>query len=125
MKEKQHWQDWIIVLLGLWVFVSPWILPHSMVSSALFGGAGGAAMWNFWIAGGALIAIGLVSLLAFSVWEEWVNLALGAWLFASPWLLGFSLSAALTWSALVAGALVVLFAAWSLGDERGPRALTK
>ena len=42
-------------------------------------------------------------------WEDWVGIALGAWLLASPWTLGFAdQSAAATMNALVMGSILVL-----------------
>jgi hypothetical protein len=26
---RKHWQDWGNLVLGLWVFVSPWVLQHT------------------------------------------------------------------------------------------------
>jgi hypothetical protein len=44
-------------------------------------------------------------------WQDWVNLALGAWMFISPWALGFADSGNVAaWSAWVLGAGIVLFA---------------
>ena len=41
-------------------------------------------------------------------WEGWVGIALGAWLFASPWVLGFSHQAAPTVDALLIGTILVV-----------------
>lgn len=42
-------------------------------------------------------------------WEDWLGIALGAWLLASPWTLGFAdQSAAATMNALVMGSILVL-----------------
>lgn len=61
-------------------------------------------------------------------WQDWVNLALGAWLFVSPWVLGFASvynNAALT--AWTLGATVVLLAVIAIGMpqpwEEGANAL--
>jgi len=48
---------------------------------------------------------------------EWVNAILGAWLFIAPWVLGFTGTSAAAWSAWIVGALVVIFALWSLSDK--------
>ena len=42
-------------------------------------------------------------------WQDWANLVLGSWLFASVWLLGYAGSAA-AWNAAVMGAGIVVFA---------------
>src|SRR5262249_48145112 len=41
-------------------------------------------------------------------WEDWIGLALGAWLLVSPWVLGFSDQAAPTMNALIMGSILVL-----------------
>jgi hypothetical protein len=44
--------------------------------------------------GALLIILEAVTLSAFRLWEEWLNVALGAWLVLSPWALGITVSAA-------------------------------
>lgn len=41
-------------------------------------------------------------------WEDWAGVALGAWLIASPWVLGYSGIMAATMNALVVGTILVL-----------------
>jgi hypothetical protein len=122
---KKHWQDWMNLLLGAWVFISPWAVQHVMASAATPGGAGGAGMWNLSIVGAAIAVLALVALYVFNAWEEWVNGALGLWLLVSPWLMGFSASAALTWNAVIAGILVAVFASWALYEEQQPKQVTR
>jgi hypothetical protein len=122
---RKHWQDWGNLVLGLWVFASPWVLQHTMAAGAETAGAvTGSAMWNLYIVGIAIAALATAALFAFQAWEEWLNLALGAWLFASPWVLGFSTSVLLMWNAVIVGALVVLLAGWAIspttGSAQGP-----
>jgi hypothetical protein len=68
------------ILAATVLFASPW----------LFGLTNGTAKLDFWLCGAAIIAISLLSMLAYANWEEWMNLALGLWLIASPWVLGFA-----------------------------------
>ena len=117
MENKQHWQDWVNVLLGLWVFGSPWLLEHTMLTEVPGGGLLG--MWNAWIVGLAVVVIAGIAIYAYNSWEEWTNIILGAWLLISPWVLGFSTSAALMWNAVIFGVLVIGFAAWALAQYGG------
>jgi SPW repeat len=48
---------------------------------------------------------------------EWINLLLGAWLFISLWVLGYSLSRT-AWFAWVIGALVALIYIWVIAMGR-------
>ncbi len=122
---KKHWQDWGNLLLGLWVLASPWVLQHTMAAGAKTAGVmTGGTMWNLYIVGLAIAVLAVAALFAFQAWEEWTSLALGAWLFASPWVLGFSTSILLMWNAVIVGALVVLLAGRAVcpapGSAQGP-----
>ena len=117
--KKQHWQDSVNALLGIWIFISPWLLQHAMAGAAMLGGVGGVAMWNFYIVGIAIAVVALAAVFVFSLWGEWVNLALGTWLCLSPWLLGFGTSTALMWNAVIVGMLVFAFSGWVLIVELG------
>jgi hypothetical protein len=123
--RKQHWQDWVNLVLGLWVIVSPWTIAHLMASAENPAGVTDAAMWDHYVIGIAVAILAAVALFAFAAWEEWTNVALGAWLLISPWLLGFSASAALAWNAVIIGVLVMGFAVWTLGEEQGPKQVAK
>lgn len=50
-------------------------------------------------------------------WQDGANLALGAWLFASPWILGFTGSISAMWDALVFGAIIAVAALAALIDR--------
>ena len=41
------------------------------------------------------MVLSLAALIAFADWEEWAALAMGLWLLASPWVLGFPHAAAM------------------------------
>ncbi len=45
--------------------------------------------------GTVLVAVSLAALVAFAEREEWAMLVLGLWVVASPWVLGFSPTAAM------------------------------
>jgi tetrahydromethanopterin S-methyltransferase subunit E len=75
-------------------------------------------MWNLTIVGPAVVIFALFAAVAFNAWKEWTNMALGIWLFISPWVLGFHASEALRWNSVVAGLLIAALAAWVLVQER-------
>jgi hypothetical protein len=112
MKQMKHWQDPVNVLLGAWLILSPWaagFADHRM------------AMFNFVAVGVLLIAAALGAIIVPQAWEEWVEVALGAWLVASPWILGFADVDIALQNALLCGLLVMVLALWVLGtdDEYG------
>lgn len=123
---KLRWQDLVNVGLGLWLFVSAAFLRHAMANATLWHsmpgapppeGVGSATMWNLAIVGIAVVSLALFAALAFRVWQEWLNMTLGIWLFVSPWVLGFHASTALRWNAVITGVLVAALAAWVLTQE--------
>ena len=114
--KKQHLQDAINLLIGLWIFFAPWILGYH---------AGTLAIANY-IALGILITFcALAGLAEFRLWKEWVNILLGVCLLISPWFLRFTGLTALAWSAVVSGTIVVVCACWALCEERGGKPLLK
>ena len=106
MKRWQRWQDWVNVVVGVWVFATPWMFGFASET---------VAAWNAWTLG---VLITIVGLWALSVPEsrgaEWSQLVLGAWVFVAPWILGFSGGAAAAWNAWIAGAIVAVLAGWVL-----------
>jgi len=51
---------------------------------------------------------------AWTRWQDWTNLVLGAWLFVAPWALGTTADGASSWNAWIVGSLVVIVALWAL-----------
>lgn len=126
---KLYWQDVTNAGLGLWIFMSTAILYamanatswHSMVVNLPAKGGGSAAMWNLTIVGLAIALFALFAALAFSALKEWIILALGLWLFVSPWVLDFHDSGVLRWNAVTTGILVAALAACVLTQQRTKR----
>ena len=114
--KKQRWQDWVSLLLGIGVLLSPWAMGHEVNV---------AVRSSYSIVGIAVTIFAIVALTAFRPWEEWVNLVLGAWLLVSPWLLGFSAVTALMWNAVLIGALIIVCAGWALSEEQSGRPIAK
>lgn len=103
----RRWQDSVSFALGLWLFFSPFLLSYT-------GGAGSAASWNAYILGVAIVAFSAAALARPAQWEEWINLALGAWLVISPWVLAFAGDDAATWNQVVVGLIVGGDAIWAM-----------
>lgn len=107
--ENKHPQDWANLVLAVLLFVSPWVLGFSAVQYAA---------WNAWISGVVIAALAIGALSAFQEWEEWLNLIVGIWVVAAPWVLGFAAMAAAMWTHVVIGLLVVAAAAWEIWEVR-------
>ncbi|VWC92279.1 hypothetical protein BCO18430_03330 [Burkholderia contaminans] len=119
--SKRHWQDWVNLLLGLWMVVAPFTVAHVMATNAHPAGVTDIVMWNHYVVGIPLVALAIAALAAFAAWEEWLIIALGLWLLVSPGWFGFTSSTGLMWNSMVIGVLVALFAAWALVADRKTR----
>jgi hypothetical protein len=108
MKMK-HWQDPINIVAGLWMIVSPWVLAYNTDARPT---------WNAVILGILIAAVALYALVKVFAWEEWANVAYGAWLVISPWVLGFSSLTQATYNHVVVGLVVAVLALWALGTDR-------
>lgn len=98
---SKRWQDWTNLALGIYVFLSPWILRYNTLGSA-------TALAN-WL--GAIVAI--ISVIALAVpraWEEWVNFIVGILLGISPWVVGFATRHVPTVSDVILGIVILLVA---------------
>ncbi|HEY1542497.1 MAG TPA: SPW repeat protein [Xanthobacteraceae bacterium] len=102
----KQWGDWSSWILGIWLVLSPWILLFNLETRAIE---------NAVIIGALILVAEVVELSVFRDWEEWINIAAGAWLAISPWVLGI-VSTAARWNFVVVGVLVVALAIYELRD---------
>ena len=78
---EKNVQDWINLVCGVLLFISPWAL----------GFAGDlVAARTAWVGGIVIGVIAIAALVQFAEWEEWVTLVIGLAVAASPWVLGFA-----------------------------------
>jgi hypothetical protein len=84
------------LVLAAILFLVPWFLGNR------------AAGMDLRLSGAAIICLSLAAILAFSMWEEWANLALGLWLVGSPWLLGFAHTRAMHFAIGIGAAIAFL-----------------
>jgi hypothetical protein len=78
---EKNVQDWISLVCGALLFVSPWALG--------FAGDLTAAR-TAWVGGIVIGAMAIAALVQFAEWEEWVTLVIGLAVAVSPWVLGFA-----------------------------------
>ena len=77
--DERNIQDWINLICGVLLFVSPWALGFSgdlMAARAA------------WVGGVVIFLMGVVALVQFAEWEEWVALIVGALVVVAPWVVG-------------------------------------
>lgn len=104
--KTNRWQDWFNLLLGAWLFASPWLMNYADELPT--------AAWNAWVLGAAIVLFAAVAMYIPKVWEEALNILLGAWVAISPWVLAFTSNRDVTTNAVVIGSLVTLLAIWAM-----------
>ena len=105
------WQDWVNLVLGIWLFIVPWVIAPV---------AAGVTGWNAWLIGAAIFFVSLWALaMPSSPWPEWINIVLGAWLFIAPWVLGYAIGSTRSWDAWIVGVVVVVLATWAVAVKSG------
>ena len=78
-QEREFVLDLYNLFLATVLFSSPW----------LFKLTNGQGKIDLWVTSAAIGVISFAAIIAYRDWEEWLNVLLGLWLIASPWLLGF------------------------------------
>ena len=93
--------SWVNLVLGIWLVFAPWVLQ--------FGGtvAANSVVFGFFI---ALVATSSLAVEARNHTFAWLNLLLGAWVFISPWAVGFAFLPAAFWNSFLVGTAIVVFA---------------
>lgn len=107
-------QDWANLLLGGWLFFSPWVLGFAGAAGGDGTATSSVAASNAWALGLVIAALSLAALVRNQPWEEWLNSLAGLWMILSPWVLGYNQNATAVWNSLIVGALVLIVAVWDL-----------
>jgi SPW repeat len=105
--------DAIVVVLGLWLIASPFVLGYATDD----------ATWNPVISGtvAIMLAVGQTTRRVRSMTPGWILMVIGVWLFASGFWLGDSSQA--SWNALGAGTLMFFLGSVSAAaTQRGGNA---
>lgn len=103
--KKNRFQDRLNIILGAWLFVSPWLLKYA-------DGLPRAA-WTARISGVAIMLFAALTLSIPKAVGQIANPLLGIWVAVSPWLIGFAATKDATTNAVLVGVLVALLAIWS------------
>jgi hypothetical protein len=106
--STKRWQDQVILLLGLWLFVSPWALGYPTGSSQAV---------NAYLAGAVIAILAAFDLYKTYLWAVIVNLLLGVWVAISPWVLGVADERETMSNSLVIGIAVIVLALWELQSD--------
>jgi hypothetical protein len=101
----RRWVDWVNIILGVWLFTSPWLLAEIA--------GDGPAAWSSWSAGIGVVTLAFLAMHKPAVWADAMGILLGTWLIASPWVLGFASAPAAVINAVIMGALIICYALWA------------
>ena len=113
MRSWTRWQSWLNIIVGIWLFISPWVLGTT---------SDAATAWNAWIIGAAIVVVALIALgTPASAAAPWINVVLGVWLFISPWVLRYTDVSDGATNAWVFGVVAVLVALWASSVRRAVR----
>ena len=110
----RSWEDWAGMALGLVVLVSPWIAEQASQSTAVTNAA---------ITGIVLVLLAGLEMMRLYRWHEFATFLAGAWLFVSPYVLGYATLRPLGTLHLALGAIIALLAMleiwqdWGLSDD--------
>lgn len=104
----RRWQDQLILILGLWQFISPWVFSYPIPS---------AEAWNAFGAGAVLAMLAAFDLYKTYFWAVLLNLLVGIWVAISPWVLRIADQRDTLWNCLIVGVAVVILALWELRTD--------
>jgi hypothetical protein len=110
IQEAWNWQDWLDMVLGLWLAVSPWILD--------FADSDPGATRNALIVGILIAVLSALTFLAYHIIEEWIDVILGLWLVISPWVLTGSRDATVVADFVIVGAVVLALSGYEIWAAR-------
>lgn len=106
-----RWQDWVNLVLGVWLFIAPWIWHSTTVVAASATDSG----WNAWILGVIVVVMALWALSSpLTAIPEWINAIAGIWLFIAPFVLEYHrVTASSAWNQWAVGVIVFVLAIWA------------
>jgi hypothetical protein len=104
-------QDWINLICGVLLFISPWAL--GFVGDMM-------AARTAWIGGVVIAAMGAAALVQFAEWEDWIALIAGVLMIIAPWALGFAAMTYAVWTFVVLGLIVAIASVWEIWMIHNP-----
>ncbi len=105
---SNRWQDQVILLLGVWLFVSPWVLGYPTDLPIAI---------NAYIAGAVIACLAAFDLYKTYAWAVIINLLVGLWVLVSPWVPLLADRSAMMRNSVVVGIAVAVLALWELRSD--------
>lgn len=108
MRKWSRWADWTVLVVGAYAFLSPiWTSTTS------------TATWTVVVLGVVTALVALWSLAApGTVASEGLVAVLGVLFFISPWVMGFTATTAMEWTAWVVGVVTFVYGVSSIPESR-------
>lgn len=106
--SAKRWQDQVILLLGLWLFASPWVLGYASDSPQAM---------NAYIVGIVMALLAAFDLYKTYLWAVVLNLLLGAWVAVSPWVAALADRGSMMTNSVIVGVAVIVLALWELRSD--------
>lgn len=104
----RRWQDWLILLIGLWLCVSPIAFGYP---------ADSAPAINALAVGVIMAALAVFDLYKTYVWAVVINIAVGIWTMLSPWLIGADADTMMATSLFLSGLATVVLGLWEMRSD--------
>lgn len=104
---ERRWKDGANLVLGAWLFVSPWVLGYDGTHAAL----------NAYATGAAILIIAAIAAYMPKAWEEIINTMIGVWLVMSPFVLT-QVPTKIALHTVIVGILAAAFAIWAMSNDR-------
>lgn len=109
-----RWQNWLGVLLGFYMLLTPWIIPAIFPVAP----ASAAIIIAGLIAGLTLASVSLVGIVDPEIWIDWLKYFLSFGLLLTPWLLGFNDNIFFTFNFVFAGMLLIVVSGLAFASRR-------
>ena len=105
---SKRWQDQVILLLGVWLFISPWVLGYPTDATIAI---------NAYVAGAVIAILAAFDLYKTYAWAVIINLLAGLWVLVSPWVPALADRSAMMRNCVTVGLAVVVLALWELRSD--------
>ena len=108
-KTHRSWEDWVGMLIGVLIGISPWLAEQQRRSSGdVERGSGRRGLCSF---------LRSSNTSACNAGRKSAKIALGLWLIASPFIFGYAEAGPLRYWHFVLGAIIALLATWELWQD--------
>ena len=106
--KHRTWEDWLGMVLGVVIGLSPWLSgqqDNNLIN------------WNAILLGAFVLVLAELELVGLQRWQEFAEIACGAWLFVSPFIFGYAGAGPLRVWHYIIGAIVMALAAFELWQD--------